>query len=220
MRPPSEALAIGRHVEIGVADAGRTTWFASRVEDYHESGLLILAWPTDAQCHLVQLGTGQSLEVATCSPDAMYIANVVVQDVCSGDVPLVRVRVSGEWQRSQRRAAVRTRVAIRPRLADRLAADARRPLRLGLTNISAAGAQVRSYDELRRGDLLDLGFQLMGLDGEIQLRARVRRVQRTSQRVWDAGCEFEGISERLAQRIVQFIFAEQRAQARARSMQA
>ena len=220
MQPPSEALAIGRHVETGVDVAGRTTWFASRVEDYHESGLLILAWPTDAQRHLVRLSAGQSLEVAACSRDAMYVANVVVQDLSGGDVPLVRVRVSGEWQRSQRRAAVRTRVAIRPRLADRVTADARRPLRLGLTNISATGVQLRSSDELRPGDLLDLGFELMGLDGEIQLRARVCRVQRTGERVWDAGCEFEGIAERLARRIVQFIFAEQRAQARARSMRA
>jgi c-di-GMP-binding flagellar brake protein YcgR len=78
--------------------------------------------------------------------------------------------------------------------------------------------QVRSNDELRRGDLLDLAFELMGLEHEIQLRARVCRVQR-NERVWEAGCEFEGVSERLAQRIVQFIFAEQRAQARAKLAQ-
>jgi c-di-GMP-binding flagellar brake protein YcgR len=219
MQPPSEALAIGRHVEIGVADAGRTTWFASRVEDHDANPLLTLAWPTDAQRRRLPLDLGQSLEVATCSREAMYVASVVVQHLRSGDVPLVTVRVSGEWQRSQRRAAVRTRVAIRPRLANCVSADARRPLRLGLTNISATGVQVRSYDELRRGDVLELAFELIGLDGEIQLRARVRRVQRTSARGWDAGCEFEGVSERLAQRIVQFIFAEQRAQARARTMQ-
>ena len=220
MQPPSEALASGRHVETGVAEAGRTTWFASRVEDHADSALLTLAWPTDAQRRLVRLDPGQMLEVATCSREAMYVASVVVQDVCTGDVPLVTVRVSGEWQRSQRRAAVRTRVAIRPRLADCVAAAARRPLRLGLTNLSATGVQVRSHDELRRGDLLELAFELLGRDGEIQLRARVRRVQRANARVWDAGCEFDGVSERLAQRIVQFIFAEQRAQARARSMRA
>src|ERR687885_417594 len=101
MQPPSEALAIGRHVEAGVADAGRTTWFASRVEDFADGALLTLAWPTDAQRHLVRLSAGQSLEVAACSRDAMYVANVVVQDLSGGDVPLVRVRVSGEWQRSQ-----------------------------------------------------------------------------------------------------------------------
>ena len=218
MQPPSEALAIGRHAELGVADAGHTTWFASRVEDHEDRALLTLAWPTDAQRRLVRLDTGQILEVATCSREAMYLASAVVQDLCRGDVPLVIVRVSGEWQRSQRRAAVRTRVAIRPRRADCVVAEARRPLRLGLTNLSATGVQVRSYDELRRGDLLELAFELLGRDGEIQLRARVRRVQRANARVWDAGCEFDGVSERLAQRIVQFIFAEQRAQARARSM--
>jgi c-di-GMP-binding flagellar brake protein YcgR len=88
----------------------------------------------------------------------------------------------------------------------------RRTLRLGIMNVSASGVQVRSQDELRCGDLLDLAFEL---DGEVHVQARVLRVAR-KERVWDAGCEFEGISERLAQRIVQFIFAQQRATLRAR----
>jgi len=180
--------------------------------------MLTLAWPTDGDRRLIRFDTDQRLEVATYSRDAMYVATVFVQRLSTRPVPLVTVRVSGEWERSQRRNAVRTRVAIRPRIADCLQADRRRRVRLGLTNISATGAQVRSSDELRRGDVLDLAFELMGVEGEIQLRARVCRVQ-GNERVWEAGCEFEGISERLAQRIVQFIFAEQRAQARAKLAQ-
>jgi c-di-GMP-binding flagellar brake protein YcgR len=217
MRPPSDALAVGHHIEIGLTD-DRVAWFPSRVEDYDPDATLMLAWPTDGERRLVRLETDQRLEVATCSRDAMYLATVVVERLSTGDVPLVTVRVSGAWERSQRRNAVRTRVAIRPRIADRVQADTRRRLRLGLTNISATGVQVRSSDELRRGDLLDLAFELMGLEGEIQLQARVCRLQR-NERVWEAGCEFEGISERVARRIVQFIFAEERAQARARLAQ-
>jgi len=217
MRPPSDALAIGHHIEIGLIDE-RAASFPSRVEDYDDHAMLTLAWPTDGDRRLIRFDTDQRLEVATYSRDAMYVATVFVQRLSTRPVPLVTVRVSGEWERSQRRNAVRTRVAIRPRIADCLQADRRRRVRLGLTNISATGAQVRSSDELRRGDVLDLAFELMGVEGEIQLRARVCRVQ-GNERVWEAGCEFEGISERLAQRIVQFIFAEQRAQARAKLAQ-
>ena len=217
MRPPSDALTIGHHIEVGLGDQP-VAWFPSRVEDYDDVAALTLAWPTDAERRLVRLDTDQTLEIATSSRDAMYLATVVVQRLVTRPVPLVVVQVPGPWQRSQRRNAVRTRVAIRPRIADCIQAHARRRLRLGLTNISATGVQVRSNDELRRGDLLDLAFELMGVEGEIQLQARVCRVQR-NERVWDAGCEFEGVSERLARRIVQFIFAEQRAQARARLAQ-
>ena len=217
MRPPSDALAIGHHIELGVGEH-HVAWFPSRVEDYDDDATLTLAWPTDSERRLVRLDTHQTLEVATYSRDALYGASVVVWQLVSRPVPLVVVRVPGAWQRSQRRNAVRTRVAVRPRIADCVQGDARRRLRLGVTNISATGVQVRSNDELRRGDLLDLAFELMGLEGEIQLQARVCRVQR-NERAWDAGCEFEGVSERLAQRIVQFIFAEQRAQARAKLAQ-
>jgi c-di-GMP-binding flagellar brake protein YcgR len=214
MRPPSDALAIGHHIEVGVGSE-RVAWFPSRLEDFDDDATLTLAWPTDAERRLVGLEIDQRLAVATYSRDALYLASVVVRQRVPRPVPLVVVGVAGAWQRSQRRNAVRTRVAVRPRIADCLQAGARRRLRLGVTNISATGVQVRSSDELRRGDLLDLAFELIGGEGEIRLQARVCRVQR-NDRVWEAGCEFEGISERLAQRIVRFIFAEQRAQARAR----
>ncbi len=114
-------------------------------------------------------------------------------------------------ERMQRRNAVRQRVAVRPRVAQTVYGSARRPLRLGVINVSATGLQLRSQDELRPGDLVELAFEL---DGEVYVHARVKRVQR-AERVWDAGCEFEGITERLAERIVQFIFVQQRAMLRA-----
>jgi len=42
------------------------------------------------------------------------------------------------------------------------------------------------------------------------VRARVRRVFQR-ERIWEAGCEFEGVSEKVTERIVQFIFVQQRA---------
>ena len=157
---------------------------------------------------------GDTVELITVGAgDALYAASARVTQTTPGAVPLVTVNVDRPWRRTQRRGAVPQKVALRPRVARCLyGGEASRPLRLGVTNVSATGVQVRSQDELRRGDLLELAFEL---DGEIEVQARVTRVQRL-ERVWAAGCEFEGISERLSERIVQFIFAQQRATLRTR----
>ena|SRR5689334_22428453 len=114
---------------------------------------------------------------------------------------------------AQRRSAVRQPVAIVPRLARIVYGGvAQRPVRLGIIDLSATGVNVRSRDELRAGDLLELTFVL---DTEVTFQARVRRVTRY-ERVWDAGCAFEGVSEAQAERIVKFVFAQQRVTLRAR----
>jgi c-di-GMP-binding flagellar brake protein YcgR len=145
--------------------------------------------------------------------EAVYALTGTVQECRTGGLPLLRVSADGPWQRSQRRSAFRGSVAIRPRSAAVVFGSARIPLRLGITNVSATGVQVRSQDELRRGNLLELAFPI-GED-EVEVQARVMRVVKL-ERVWDAGCVFEGISERTSEQIVQFIFAQQRIALRAR----
>ena len=195
---------LGQRLEIRVAER----WWATRVEDCAE-GLLTVAWPTDDRRALVPMDPGEVVELLRVVPgDGTYSVHGTVCELVTDSVPAVRVALGGEWQRSQRRGAFRARVAFRPRVAE----SHYRPLRLGITNVSASGVQVRSQDELRRGDLLHLVFDI---DTEIELYARVGRVTRL-ERVWDAGCAFEGMSERLSERIVQFIFAQQRIALRAR----
>jgi c-di-GMP-binding flagellar brake protein YcgR len=214
MQRPSDVFSIGQRLEIGFGE-GPLEWLPSRFEDHLAESTLTVAWPTDRDRRLIEVEPGTNLQLVTWTHDAMYTATVVVQEASTRGVPMLTLEVHGAWQRSQRRNAVRSSIAVRPRIADVLHGERRRALRLGVTNISAGGVQVRSQDELRRGDLLDLAFELMGLDEELRLKARVCRVQRL-ERVWDAGCEFEDVPERLAQRIVQFIFAQQRASARAK----
>jgi c-di-GMP-binding flagellar brake protein YcgR len=166
---------------------------------------------------------GHALQIAaSTSHDAMYSAVVVVEAVAREPVPLVTVRVSGAWQRTQRRDDVRVGLVVRPRVAAAIDSnDVRKKLRLAVTNISAGGVQVRTQDELRPGDRIELAFALPGVDKELQVEARVRRVyrvERDGQTVWDVGCQFEGVSASLAQRVVQFIFAQERARARSKKV--
>jgi len=216
-------LVLGQRLEIGYGQ-DVLHWSASRLEDLDTSGQrLTVAWPTDPERRLLPIRPGHALHMATStSHDARYSALVVVEDVTREPVPLITLRVNGPWKRTQRRDAVRVGLVIRPRVAASIDTnDVHKKLRLAVTNISAGGVQVRTQDELRPGDRIELAFELPGVDKELQVEARVRRVyriERDGQTVWDAGCQFEGVSAGLAQRVVQFIFAQERAWAHSKKV--
>jgi c-di-GMP-binding flagellar brake protein YcgR len=209
MRPVSERLAIGQRLELRLDH----DWLPSRLEDRDEAGQrLIVAWPTDQQRRLLQVKVGDTLELAASAQDALYSAHVRVIRGDHDGVPLLITEPIGDWQRTQRRHAVRLPVAIRPHRARRLLDDGtERPVNVAITNISAGGLQLRSEDELRHGDRIAVTFSLMDVPGELTVVARVCRVQQ-ELRVWVAGCALEDVSARTAEQIVQFIFARQRAE--------
>jgi c-di-GMP-binding flagellar brake protein YcgR len=182
-------------------------WLAARCEDLAGDRITI-AWTTDDLPDSAQLEPGHVVRLIVCAPnDALYASTAAVESVRCARVPIFHLRVTGAWLRAQRRNAVRQQVAVRPRLARVVNGSTPREVRLGVVDVSATGVRVRSRDELRANDFLELAFEL---DGEVQVRARVRHVE-PRERAWEAGCEFEGISDAVAQRIVHFIFAEQRA---------
>lgn len=203
-------LGLGQHVELLLDGA----WYPSRVE---EVDALSVAWPTDGERRLITVDIGAEIDLVVKSADALYTATAVVDGTTFHPVPLIAVRLDDGWQRAQRRNDVRLSVAIKPRRIARVFGTARKPVRAGLTNLSAGGVCVRSQDELRHGDLLELAFSLDALEVDLLARVeRVQRVQRAAQSVWDAGCAFEDLPRRTGEQIVQFIFAQQRALARAR----
>jgi c-di-GMP-binding flagellar brake protein YcgR len=202
----SDPLAVGSLVQLRIKDQ----WWPSRLEDVSDPDGLVVAWPTDSARALVPLEPGCPVEVLRIARgDGIYAVSGTVEECRRHTVPLLRISLEGTWHRAQRRGAFRATVAIRPRVASLHGS----PLRLGITNVSATGVQLRSQDDLRRGDLLQLAFSLG--DEEVEVDARVTRVSRL-ERVWDAGCVFEGVSERLSERIVHFIFEQQRLTLRAR----
>ena len=226
------AVGLGQRIEVGYArvaadtsadlDEAHLAWVPSRVEDVNaQAGCLVVAWPTDGRRQPIPVDVGQEIEVAASNAeDALYAVRGRIQRVAREPVPVLELTLTATWRRTQRRSAFRVRVAVRPRVADKVMGPAFKALRLGLTDISATGVQVRSQDELHSGDRLFLAFDLMGQAGEVAVEARVKRVQRLDRggvghTIWDAGCAFENLSDRLEQRIVQYIFAQQRALARA-----
>ncbi len=211
-------LSVGQRVEL----AHDGPWVASRLEDHDDSGTrLVIAWPTDPARRLIPLKPGDTVTVAVSRQDALYSATMRVDKADMDGVPLLWLRVAGEWQRSQRRNAVRVPVAIRPRVAVRLNGPKPQPMRAGITDLSANGAQMRTQDEIKVGDTIDLAFSVLGIDEEFEVQAvarRVHHIDRGGVHVWVAGCEFKHLSARMSQKLVQFIFAQQRTVARARRM--
>jgi c-di-GMP-binding flagellar brake protein YcgR len=201
----SASFLIGQRLEVRADEA----WLPTRLEDSTQADTLVVAWPMDRERRLLPLKVGDTLELAGSAQDALYSATVRVTRTVQEKVPLLQVQLIGEWQRIQRREAVRMPVAIRPRLATRVVGDEEQPLRVGITNISAAGVQLRSLDELRLGDQLQLAFQLN--ERELHVQATVKRVQ-LIEKVFQAGCAFERLADRTAKEILQFIFAQQRAE--------
>jgi c-di-GMP-binding flagellar brake protein YcgR len=209
-------LTVGQRVELAFGGA----WVASRLEDFNDHGdRLVIAWPTDRERRLIPLKAGETVTIAMSRQDALYTAPMRVERSDSDGVPMLRLSVVGEWQRSQRRNAVRVPVAIRPRVAERLDGPKRQPLRAGITDISANGVQLRTQDEIKLGDTIELAFSVLGIEEEFEVQAGVRRVHHVDRggvHIWVAGCEFKGLSARMSQKLVQFIFAQQRTVARAR----
>jgi c-di-GMP-binding flagellar brake protein YcgR len=214
-------LTIGQRVEVGLSRPGEDTqWLPTRIEDEDGSGQwLTVAWPTD-HGRLVYVRLGQTIELAASAPgDALYSSHAKISAARNAAVPLLDLEVLGDWRRLQRREAVRISVSIRPRLAERIIGDSRKPFRAGISNISATGLQVRSHEELRIGDHVMLAFVLPDGVKELTLESVVRRVdilQHVTPQVWQAGCQFVTIDAAQSEQIVQFIFAQQRALARLR----
>ena len=218
-RTVSPPLTIGKRVEVGITMPGEATqWLPTRIEDEDGTGVrLTVAWPTD-RGRLVDIRLGETLQLAASLPgDALYSTRVKIAAARQANVPLLDLEVDGEWQRLQRREAVRASISVRPRLVEKVTAVSRKQLRAAITNISATGIQVQAGDELRVGDRIALTFHLTQDGPELTVEADVRRMDiPDAGRIWRAACRFVDIQPAQAEQIVQFIFAQQRALARSR----
>ena len=225
-KEPAGVLRVGQRVEVGVAtEEGELDWYPSRLEDVDaESGRYTVAWPLTRHRQLVVIKPGQALRLAVPTPnDALYSTPAaVVQTNHQDGPPIVVVVAEGGWDRMQRRTAVRLAVAIRPKRVARLKDGEHGPegqlLRSAIANISATGVQLRSLDPCSVDEELATCFLLPSDERELNVQLVVRRtrqVQQVPHSVWELGCQFRDLPEALEDHIVQYIFAQQRALARA-----
>ncbi len=182
------------------------------------TGRLVVIWPTE-QMRLFALRPGQAVVVELSRPgDALYTRETLIESATTEEPPQLVLRPVGEWQRAQRRDAVRHPVDIRPSHAQRVLPRGERQLFSAVIgDLSAGGMRMATTTELEIGDQLELAFGTPSGGAELRLRVTVVRVappRNIAHDAWDVGCQFVETSPGEREQIVQFILAQQAAIAR------
>jgi c-di-GMP-binding flagellar brake protein YcgR len=176
-------------------------------------GDLLLGWPVDDQGELVHLAFGQAVIVEVWPEhDALYTVETVVKGARREVPDHIVLEIRGEWQRVQRREHVRFPARIAPSSALAVTGELR-SINASIRDLSAAGLRVWSGQELVVGEELRLAFRLPDGGSEIDAHVRIERVEPFAYQnvtLWEAGCSFDHLSPAIRERIVRYIFAEQR----------
>jgi c-di-GMP-binding flagellar brake protein YcgR len=178
---------------------------------------LIVIWPTE-QLRLFRLGPGQAVVVEFSRPgDALYKLETLVESATTEEPPRLVLRPVDEWQRVQRRDAVRHPVDIRPSQAYRvLPGSELEPFSAVIVDLSTSGMRMTTTTELDMFDQLEMVFGTPSGGAELRLRVNVVRIAppRSAADAWEIGCQFVEPSAVEREHIVQFILAQQAAVAK------
>jgi len=175
---------------------------------------LVVIWPTE-QLRLFPLRPGQAVVVELSRPgDALYRLETLVESATTEEPPRLVLRPVDEWQRVQRRDAVRHPVDIRPSQAHRVTAGGeQKPFSAVIVDLSTGGMRMATTTELDMFDQLEMVFGTPSGGAELRLRVTVVRVAppRSAADAWEIGCQFVEPSAVEREQIVQFILAQQAA---------
>ena len=178
---------------------------------------LVVIWPTE-QLRLFPLRPGQAVVVELSRPgDALYRLETLVESATTEEPPRLVLRPVDEWQRVQRRDAVRHPVDIRPSQAQRVTAGGeRQPFSAVIVDLSTGGMRMATTTELDMFDQVEMVFGTPSGGAELRLRVTVVRVAppRSAADAWEIGCQFIEPSAVEREQIVQFILAQQAAVAK------
>jgi len=178
---------------------------------------LVVIWPTE-QLRLFPLRPGQAVVVELSRPgDALYRLETLVESATTEEPPRLVLRPVDEWQRVQRRDAVRHPVDIRPSHAHRVTASGeRKPCSAVIVDLSTVGMRMATTTELNMFDQVEMVFGTPSGGAELRLRVTVVRVAppRSAADAWEIGCQFVEPSAVEREQIVQFILAQQAAVAK------
>jgi c-di-GMP-binding flagellar brake protein YcgR len=184
-----------------------------------QEGDLILAWPVDEHGEFVPLRMGQTALVEVWpAHDALYTVDALVKSARPEVREHVVLAINGVWQRVQRREDVRFPARIAPTSALAVTGELRM-LNASIRDLSAGGLRVWSGQEIVLGDELRITFSLPDSGPEITARVAVERIEPFEYQnvtLWEGGCIFVDLPQATRDRIVRYIFNEQRALAQQR----
>jgi c-di-GMP-binding flagellar brake protein YcgR len=199
-------------------DSDYRTFRSRVVESAGEHADLIVVWPLLRAKEHVPLQAGQEVMVELAvAYDALYAIETVVAPKQPEYLEYLALMIVGEWKRVQRRRFVRLPVSLTPIKVETTEDDARVRLKAQITDLSGGGVRLRVDRQLVEDQPVELQFAVPDDPRTLAIGLAVRRVTSvdgSNPPLWDAGCGFVDISEADRDRIVKFIFAEQRRLAR------
>jgi c-di-GMP-binding flagellar brake protein YcgR len=172
---------------------------------------LLVDWPAD-NMRLFPMRPGQRIVVElTRIADALYSVEAVLEGATMEEPPHLTLRLSGDWQRVQRRSTLRHLVNMRPTECVRFATEGEREeIDVHIVDLSTGGMRLESRTPLTVGDELEMTFGTPSGGASLRLRMTVLRVGDGME----AGCQFLESSEQEREQIVHFILAQQNAVSR------
>src|SRR5579859_4300219 len=222
--PPQETaggpeLTPRQRLDLRIVSVDGVHALRTQLEQLNETaGRMVVIWPTE-QMRLFALRPGQEVVIEVSRPgDALYTRETMIESATTEEPPRLVLRPIGEWQRTQRRDAIRRPVDIRPSHAQRVLPHGERQLFSAVIGyLSAGGMRMSTTTELDLGDQLELAFGTPSGGAELRLRVTVVRVappRSVAHDAWDVGCQFLEASPGEREQIVQFILAQQAALAK------
>jgi hypothetical protein len=209
-------LATGAQVIMSCQTVtGRRVFSCQLTEPAALNGDLVVNWPLDATSRPAAILPSETmlLEVSNAY-DALYLIEARIEPDRLLPADRMRLRGIDPWNRVQRRKNVRLTAVIVPRLAELITGNGtREPLPAFVRDISGGGVLLRSERELEAGEMIDLALMLPDDPEELRTTVLVGRVTHLDHKpthVWEIGCRFTDLSEQDRDRVVRFIFAEQR----------
>jgi c-di-GMP-binding flagellar brake protein YcgR len=180
----------------------------------------MIAWPVDEHNDLATVRQGQTALVEVWPQyDALYTVETVVKSARMEVPEHIILTIAGIWQRVQRREQVRFPARITPSSAQAVTGQLR-TLNASIRDLSAGGLRLWSNQEILRGDEVRISFALPDNGPEIEARVSVERAESFAYQnvvLWEAGCTFGDLPQATRDRIVRYIFAEQRLLAQQRT---
>jgi c-di-GMP-binding flagellar brake protein YcgR len=207
-------------LETDAADNGRHV-YASRFEWYENDDTAVIAAPI-YECRVVPLEIGTSADIYFLSREGrltnLYRFRAVVRDRGrEGDLHFLLIEKQGGIVKIQRRSYFRLDVLMevqyRPAPSAGEEQEADIPCRSTLaTDLSGGGISLILEEKLERGSIVECRL-FAGQPGEVCLRgrtARCDRMLRDSRYKYIAGIEFTDICDRDREKVIRYIFNEQR----------
>lgn len=205
-------LRINQPIEIDVKEPGREGTYRSRVEGISGDGLVLAAPYKNSE--VVHLPRGTEVTVTYYDQVAVYFVDCLVMSYTMGHVPTIVLGSPVNSKRVQRRNFVRvdTKIPVLYTLLDADMKPVAEQYNATTIDISGGGIMLCTDDgKIQQGDSLEL-LALLNADTTVSAIGKAVRVMDnvTGKNKKSIGVEFSLIEERERDKIIRYIFNQQR----------